>query len=232
MNVVPNRNFSEILLDIEDASCSAMEWFFVWSDGYMIKRREILIAVLGVLALGATVHADMMPVSPSDAGCRQPLHAAFPTDQPGMNPSGPFACPGVTDLGLPPVTSLPSAGSDAGQVCGTQPVQILTDGQNSFSLCLYALLSLGLCKSAPLVKKVSLGYIPQWYHDGGPAQVGHSLAISPDCLCSAPVYCFIQPDCTAEDHIPQYHFATVISLWRKSQFTPAALASRAPPSMS
>jgi len=198
----------------------------------MIKRREILIAVFGVLALGATVRADMMPVSPSDAGYRPSLRAGVTADQTYMNPSGPFACPGVTDLGLPPVASLPDAKGDTGQIRETQPVQILTDGQNSFSLCLYALLGLGLCKSAPLVKKFSFGYIPHWYHDGGPAQVGHSLAISPDCLCSAPVYCFIQPDGTAENPIPRYHFATVVSLWRNSQFTPAVLAPRGPPVLS
>jgi len=198
----------------------------------MIKRREILAAVLGVLALGASVRADMMPLSPSEAGYRPSLRAGVTADQVCVNLSGPFVCPGVTDLGLPPVQSLPDARGDTGQTCETEPVQILTEGQNSFSLCLYALLGLGLCKSAPLVKKFSFGYIPQWYHDGGPAQVGHSLAISPDCLCSAPVCCFVQPDCTAEDHIPQYHFATVVALWRNSQFTPAILASRGPPRMS
>jgi len=208
---------------------SGSKRFCVWSDGFMIRRRAIPAVVLGVLALGATVRADMMPLSPSDAGYQQPLRAWAAADQPGMNPSGPFDCPGITDLSLPPVTSLPRAGSDIGETCERQPVQILTEGQDSFSLCLCALLSLGVCKSVPLVKKFSFGYIPQWYHDGGPAQVGHSLAISPDCLCSAPVCCFVQPDRIAENPIPRYHFPTVVALWRNSQFTPAALASRAPP---
>ncbi len=187
-----------------------------------------MAVVLGVLALGANVRADMMPVSPSnDARTPSPV-ACVATERQGVNPFTSFAGSGITDLGLPPVTSLPSAGTDAGQVSETQSVPILTDGQNSFSLCLYALLSLGLCKSAPLVKKFSFGYVPQWYHEGGPAQVGHSFAISPDCLSTAPV-CFVQPDNVAENPIPRYHFPTVVARWRSSQFTPAVLASRAPP---
>ena len=195
----------------------------------MSKRSLIFAAVLGVLALGGAVRADMMPVSSSDAGSPQPLSARLATEQPGLNPFTSLNSAGIADLGLPPAPSLPRTESEAGQVCDTQPVPIVTDGQDSFSLCLYALLGLGLCKSAPLVKKFSFGYVPQWYHDGGPVQVGHSFAISPDCLCSAPA-CFVQPEGPAENPIPRHHFSAVVSRWRNSQFTPAVLASRGPPS--
>ena len=140
-----------------------------------------------------------------------------------------FDAGGIAAFPALPVRPVPAVHGDAGQIRETRNVPILTDGQNSFSLCLYALLGLGLCKSVPLVRKVSFGYIPQWYHDGGPVQVGHSFAISPDCLCSAPV-CFVQPDGPAENPIPRYDFPTVVSRWRNSQLTPAVFASRAPPS--
>jgi hypothetical protein len=95
-------------------------------------------------------------------------------------------------------------------------------------LCLYALLGLGLCKSAPWVKKLSLGVLPGWYHDGGPFQIGHSLAISPDCLCLA-VVCFTQPQDKAEDLQPLYRLGAVAALWRAAQFVPAVRAARGPP---
>jgi len=197
----------------------------------MSKRRNILIALFGVLTLPATLRADLTPVSPSDAGQRPSPIACVATEPPRALSCDLFEGAGVANLDLLPVPSLPTANGDVVPTGETPPVQILTEGQNSFSLCLYALLSLGLCKSVPLVKKFSFGYVPQWYHDGGPAQIGHSLAISPDCLSSAPA-CFVQPESPAEEHIPRYFFATVVSLWRNSQFTPAVLASRAPPRMS
>jgi hypothetical protein len=106
---------------------------------------------------------------------------------------------------------------------------IRADEQNSLDLCLFALLGLGLCKSAPYVRKFSFGAIPDWYHTGGPSQIGHSFAISPDCLSLKPACrCRMQPDSTAAT-VSQFRLEIVESLWRRSQFTPAVLASRGPP---
>lgn len=107
---------------------------------------------------------------------------------------------------------------------------ILSDRQNSFHLCLYALLGLGLCKSGPGVRRFSFGMIPEWYHAGGAFQFEHSLAIPPDGLRGAPVHCLIQPDGPVRDPTPQYRYDAIVLLWRSSQFAPAVLASRAPAS--
>ena len=199
----------------------------------MTKRSEILFAILGVLALGTAVHADMMPVSGLDAGHVQAACGRVQTALQDGSSSG--LCPGWPVTGGLDSLALGSSlhvDVDAGQAGVTPPVQILHDEQSSLNLCLYALMGFGLCRSAPWVKKLHFGSIPQWYHDGGPCQIGHSHAISPDCLSHAPACCFVQPDCTVDCHIPRYHFATVVARWRNSQFTPAVLASRAPPSMS
>lgn len=201
---------------------------FVWSDGFVSKRRTILVVILGVQAFGAIVRADMMPVSPSGAGYGGPLQSPAAVATPGESVFVSLDGGNIPDFPSLPIPSLPAANDGVEQTCATEAAPILTDGQDSFGLCLYALLGLGLCRSLPLVKKVSFGYIPQWYHDGGPAQVGHSFAISPDCLWSDPV-CFVQPDCPAENPIPRYHFPTAVSRRRSSQFTPALRASRAPP---
>jgi hypothetical protein len=106
---------------------------------------------------------------------------------------------------------------------------VLTERQDSLTLCLYTLFSLGLCRSVPCVKKLSLGVIPVWCHDGGPFRAGH---ISPDCLNPAPAYYLVPPDCRDEAPMPQYRRETIVSLWRKSQFNPIVDAPRGPPSMS
>jgi hypothetical protein len=195
----------------------------------MIERRPILAAVLGVLALTATIHADMMSPSSLHGGYQQSPRACVTTDQQYTNLSSPFGWPGITHPDLPPVKSLPGLKGDVEQARQMQPVQILSDGQTSFSLCLYALVGLGLCKSAPFVKKLSFGCIPEWYHNGGPFQIGHSHAIGPESLCSAPVACFVQPVCAAEDISPEYYKGTIASLLRKSLFTPNLLDPRGPP---
>lgn len=195
----------------------------------MIKRSKILILAVGVLALGAPIQADMMPVSALGAGHQQPAPTCIPANVEGTEFGGAIAhCAGAADFTPFSFEFLPKGTVEASQTSETQPSLILTDGQGSLSLCLYALISLGLCRSAPWVKRFSFGVIPEWYHNGGPSQIGHSLAISPNCLCTA-VVCFIQPDRIADDPIPQYRQRTVTSLWRESQFAPTLLASRGPP---
>ncbi len=191
----------------------------------MIKRSEVLYAILGALALSTSARADMMPVSrldggPVEASCPRELAISEEVGSPAMGVDWPLAA----DL-----HSL-AGDADVEQTGVTQPVRVLSDDQSSLSLCLYALMGFGLCRSAPWVKKLHLGWVPQWYHDGGPLQIGHSHAISPDCLCHAPVCCFVQPEGTADPHVPRYHFATIVARWRNSLFTPAVLASQAPPS--
>ena len=198
----------------------------------MINRRKLLIAVLGGLVATAAVNADMVSVSQLDAESRQSPRVCGRTDLQPTDFAGLFDYPSVTDLNLEPVRFSPEVGLGIGQPPLTQDAQILTDGQSSLSLCLSALIGLGLCSSAHCLKKLSFGFIPEWYHNGGPFQIGHSLAVSPESLCPAPACCFVQPVWAVEDSLPQYRLGTVTSLWRKSQFTPAVVAPRGPPIMS
>jgi hypothetical protein len=201
----------------------------------MVGRRKTIIVLIGGLALCGTLRADMVPLASVDTVSLQSSPACLPTDlQVTSSSSSSIAFTGLTDLGPLPLGFLPEPTVEGHETCATQPAQILADRQNSLSLCLYALLGLGLCRSAPFVKKLHFGYLPDWYHSGGPCQIGHSFAITPDCLCSVPVCCFLQPDglSVTKDILPQFHRGTVISLWWKSQFTPAVLASRGPPCMS
>ncbi len=198
----------------------------------VIQRSERIYIIIGALVLGASaVRADMRPASSGDAAPQQTTCIYVATTPQDMDSSGPLDCLSVTDLCSVPVESLPHVDGGIGQDGELPAAQIQSDGQNSFGLCLYALLGLGVCRSVTLVKRLSFSYIPQWYHDGGPFQIGHSHAISPDCLCHAPVCCLVQPDCRAEDILPSYRQETIIALWRDSQFTPDVLAARGPPTM-
>ena len=195
----------------------------------MIDGRRIITAIIGVFVATVSVYADMTPVSQSDAKRVQSSNACRLAEFQYTNLSSPYNPPSVTELDLWSVEFLPEAKADDSQTDEIQHLQILTNGPDSFNLCLSALIGLGLCSSAHWVKRLSFGFVPEWYHNGGPFQIGHSFAVTPESLCPAPVYCFIQPVCTVEDSLPQYRLRTIVSLWRKSQFTPCVLASRGPP---
>ncbi|MBA7615625.1 hypothetical protein ES703_22909 [subsurface metagenome] len=201
----------------------------------MTDRRKLLIALIAVLVVTAAVRADMSPVSRLDAGRRQLPHISGRADVQYIqytNLSSPSIFPSVADLDSWSVEFLPEANPDVGQTSDMQNPQILTDGTGSFNLCLSALIGLGLCSSTHWVKKLSFGFVPEWYHNGGPFQIGHSYAVTPESLCPVPACCFVQPACTVEDSLPQYRLGTVTSFWRESQFTPVVLAPRGPPNMS
>jgi len=198
----------------------------------MKSSRRYILTFIGVLVFTAAVEADMMPVSQEDNVCRQSTGSCTKADLQYNNLSGTSDLAGIADLDLWSVEFSPEADVEIGQASDLQHLQSLTDGSNSLELCLSALISLGLCCSAHWVKKLSLGHIPEWYHNSGPFQIGHSHALMPGTLCPAQVHCFIQPICTEDNNLPQYFLKTVISIWRKSQFTPNVLASRGPPDMS
>ena len=195
----------------------------------MIGWRKSVLAFVGGLFVCAAVHADMVPVSQLDIEPRQPEQACSRTDLPRANLSSPFGSLSTSGVSSWSVEFLPKASMDVGQSFEMPYPQILTSGQSSLSLCLSALIGLGLCSSGHYVKKLHFGFIPEWYHNGGPYQIGHSFAVNPDSVCPVPVCCFDQPVRTAEDITPQYRCGTVVSLWRESQFTSDVIAPRGPP---
>ena len=195
----------------------------------MINRRKLFITVGLGLLVTTGVYADMTPVSQSDAKRVQSSNACRLAELQYTNLSSPSNFPSVGHLDSWSVEFLPEANADASQTSDIQNPLSLTNGPGSLNLCLSALIGLGLCSSAHWVKRLSFDFVPEWYHDGGPFQIGHSYAVTPESLCPAPAYCFVQPDCTVEDSLPQYRIRTIVSLWRKSQFTPFVFAPRGPP---
>lgn len=201
----------------------------------MVGRQGTILIFVGAMSLCGVVRADLVPLSPPDAGSRPSSQTGLPAESQVPSLSSSYAdLAGLADLDPLPVGLVLPPQAGAGQPRETQPAQILADRQDSLGLCLYALLGLGLYRSAPLVKKFHLGGIPDWYYTGDPYQIGDSFAISPDCHSSVPVYCFVQPDsrATIQYLLPQHRRRTLMSLWRKSLFTPALVGSRGPPCLS
>jgi len=195
----------------------------------MLRVRDVFLVFVCVAALDGIARADMMPVSPAGVECRQPQDVHTTDQARTAEPSSYFDYTSIMDPDVGTIQFVPAAGDNFKQTSETQPPAILTDGQSSLSLCLSALVGLGLCSSAHCLKKLHLGHIPEWYHHGGPSQIGHSFAVNPDSVCPAPACCFVQPAHTPEDPMPISRLRDIVSLWRQSQYTPDLIASRGPP---
>ena len=67
----------------------------------LMDQGKIITAVVSLAVMAATVRADMMPVSGSDAGCLQASPVGGRTSLPQASPARPpFGCSGAFALGL------------------------------------------------------------------------------------------------------------------------------------
>ena len=182
----------------------------------MLRRRRVILTAIVGFVISATAYADMMPMLQVDTVARQAPDLRLQTYVQQTEFHYPFGielAPQFLIGGLKP-TLQPAAKTYVGQIHQTHSLQITTDGQGSFSLCLYALIGLGLAKCAPLTKRISFG---------------HSFSIPAESFCSAPALCFIQPVYTEPEVLPQRYREAISSLLRKSLFTPVVLGGRGPP---
>ena len=196
----------------------------------MLAWRRILVSAVAVLVVAEAVYADLMPVCEPATVCTETVcYCSQPACREARSSGlfdGRFCLFGLT---ASPTEAWPDPKAGAAEASEPEHYQVLTDGSTSFDLCLYALIGLGLCRSGHWVRRPSLGFVPEWYHHGGPFQIGHSQALMPGSLCPVLVCCFIQADRTGQDHVSQYRLGRVLALGRKLQCTPDVIASRAPP---
>jgi len=133
----------------------------------MKSSRRYILTFIGVLVFTASVRADMMPVSHEDDLRPQSPGSCDRVDLQSENLPATPDFTGLADLDLWSVELLPEVHAQVGQTPDLQHLQTLTDGTNSLKYCLSALISLGLCCSGHWVKRLSLGFVPEWYHEGG-----------------------------------------------------------------
>ena len=197
----------------------------------MVSVKYILAAVV-VQVAASMVRADMVPLSDRDAGSQGTTIAVWDCPfQPVLDESALFSC--LVAVGLDRLTVGPLIDAQAGIGHGdtSQPLCILADQKDSLGLCSYALVGLGLCRAATCVKLLSVGVVPGWCRDGGPFPTVHRLDLSPDGLHPSLVYCLVPSGCETHDAPPRYRQERIVLLWRESQFIPAVVGSRGPPSV-
>ena len=192
-----------------------------------MSERSLIALVVGFVLCGGA-RADLLVGPTFDFQDRPLVSASSDLESRITDISGPVHTLSVREW--EPLNLSPEPRYNLNEPTPVLPVQVSSDsGPSSLSLCLSALVSLGLYSSAHSLKRGSLGLIPHGYHNAGPFQIGHSIAVDLDSASPIPVCCFVQPVPGAEDTVPHYRFGTVMSLWRTSQYTPDLLAARGPP---
>lgn len=194
----------------------------------MVKRKAISVVIVGALALAARLRADMMPVSLPDIGSGALASILGPTESPPIELRSLPVCLNAVDRDLSPIRFLLPADSEIGRDSQTPRTYILRDDRSSFDLCLFALIGLGLCRLAPLSRKLSFSLISDCCHDDDPYPTGHGQAIGPD-LRFTPALCVVQPDCRMPESLPPYDWEVTAILGRRSQCVPISHAARGPP---
>ena len=196
------------------------------------RKRIFLITIILVMVCGGSVRADMVQIVVQQAEQQAEYSCAKQIETEWKNLAGSYDNPvtHLIDFGLKTVQVASQTSTSTEQTHQVSPSLELKSEQGSLSLCLYALMSFGLCSAPHWLKRFSFGPVPDWYHTGGPYQIGHSFAAPPDFHRTVKLILhFIQPNIIILDSIPRYQTRIVISLWRESQFILEKTASRAPP---
>jgi hypothetical protein len=196
----------------------------------MIKGRDILIAVLAGFVVTTAGYADMMPVAAPEAGVRHTNSSGCETSPVRTATPRTTLDSGPSDFSARLGGYLHDPSAETASRSDLSDALVLTDRQNSLDLCLYALMGIGLYRSAPWLRRFSLGVVPDWYHTGAPLQVGTSVVVRPDCVAMACV-CFVQPEPPFAHNRPDYRPEAAVRLRRISQFATAADAPRGPPTI-
>jgi hypothetical protein len=196
----------------------------------MIRYKKLIVLALCMWFMEPVVYGDM--VSPAQLSCKyecpsQNLHSKESLLSDGLSEDCIFS--GVAGFDFGSFDFVTVSNPEAGQIPDMRHLQISASGFDSCHLCLYTLMGLGFCGSVGRVRKISFGFIPAWYHDGGPSQVGHSYAVMPCSLRSVPIWNFIQPEYAWESLLLRYFKGVGVSLLRDSQFVSDVLSSRGPP---
>ncbi len=162
----------------------------------MKLARAILIVAI-VLTGAHAARADLCIDAPEPGRAVswpvRALPANAPADQAALNDDAGTPCLSashtVADFELLLSGSEPfwprSAGADA-------QVRELPPSPSSARLFLSAMLSIGAWHVVRTAGSVHFGALPEWYHAGGPAQVGHAVPFDLDFSVS-PLCCFVQP---------------------------------------
>lgn len=163
-----------------------------WPKGHLgrrLLRVERLILVIALISGASSAQADLCDLDPASSRLADSSHSFFASSRPSAAavdvdpPLWPSALPGIAGAGV-------AVGSSE---VPDRVVLELPSGPGSLGLCLSALLSLGGWQLGRSAKQLHLSNLPDWYHSGGPQQIGHAVPYDFDLGGGAP--CILQPAC-------------------------------------
>ena len=192
--------------------------------GVGMGKWSVILGV-AVLSFSATfVRADM--AGPPDPDARMPdcsiaVQAKTDKQLPDQAAASEPVSLGSLDMALPGDLSDDSADSKQQR----SDVRVLSGGPSSVTLFFSALGGLGVWHLGRSTRKFRLAFAPGWYHSGGPIQVGHVTAISPDLTAPATISIC---DLLADQSI-RLLLRRAVPLCFRSQCIPALATPRAPP---
>jgi hypothetical protein len=196
-----------------------------------MKLGRIILVVAGLLMPAGIAYADMMPLDTLTSGivwaCSDSIEEV---EEPAAPASLSSFSPSMFDWDLHGVFR-PAIRIDVSEPPESLPVIILREKEGSFTLCLYAMMSLGLIDSVPWTRKWMFRAMPRWYRNGCPGVYRPCLAISVMMRHPEPTAHWDRPPDPPQDQPTQDRYETTLPLWRPSQCTPAVVAPRGPPDL-
>jgi hypothetical protein len=195
-------------------------------------RHICFLSVASLVGVAATARADFQISAPRETASI-PITACAPATEP-ITPANQFLgileAPTIADpltgasQNMTGVLNETAAQDEVGATLELPPLP------GSASLFLSALVSMGAWHLVRSVKHVRLESLPEWYHAGGPSQIGHAVpfdlgfSLTPVAFGS-----FQPPNC---DRIRLYHRHREQRARCEDQFFFTSEDSRAPPSLS
>ncbi|MCP4248338.1 MAG: hypothetical protein GY778_14925 [bacterium] len=203
------------------------------------SRLTPIVAVALLVGAAANVRADLHSAVAADAdvACRSTgLFAADARATPAVDlgrlsyaGESPFTGLTATDWahgGLAmPLGPTPAGGAHSSP---DEEVRELPALPGSARLFLSAMLSVGGWHLVRSARHIHLGAMPEWYHTGGPDQIGHAVPFDLD-FSASPLCCFVQP---AGERPYLYHVRRELRPCRAAQSPLIIAAPRGPPGTS
>lgn len=158
---------------------------YVLPHGLDTVMRRIPIACVAILIASAGARADLVPTLPTS--CAHDVQHARPLSQLALVAR-------ALDSGCVAAAAASDLAGDLQPAASNGQVTALPGAPDSALLALSGLLSLGAVQLGRNMRKLHLGVLPEWYHEGA-VQVGHSTPFDLDLgftLAALPV-CFVAP---------------------------------------
>jgi len=181
------------------------------------------LLVVGAITAGALGDVSSVPLGPCELTTQSPAEAGHSQVAATVEDSEQAIAGGLLD-GPVAAGSLPAPSPDRPMRAVIQTPS--RSGSASLLLCAFG--SMCAWRVTRSARKFHLGAMPEWYHTGGPTQIGQATPVDLD-FSALPVQHFDQP---AEQSPPPWRLEYVTESRCRPQWHPVIGAPRAPPHLS